>query len=115
MRTTWRSAAVGSQKRNQTLPVTGYPDSSVHKLCIRCRKWHTPEEGVMIAARGSGFGADPITAVVSGLSHLLVPCTRERFICHRCRRIRATVSIVIGATFTLLITSVLVLEYYGLI
>jgi hypothetical protein len=91
------------------MPVEGFPDRDIHKICLRCHKWHEPAEGVMVWPPITG----PFTALRSMTARLAEGEGGKRFICHRCRRIRRITQIVIFSIFTVLVATILILERLG--
>jgi hypothetical protein len=87
------------------MPVTGFPDSSIHKLCFRCHKWHEPHEGVVALPEATG----PLSAMHNISAQLAGDPSAYRFMCHRCIRIRRLTKRIIFATFAILIVIVLIL------
>lgn len=71
------------------MPIEGFPDSSKHKICIRCRRWFEPEEGGMVypeAATGlSAFlGVLPPRFVRILITKAIGSESNLRFICCEC-------------------------------
>ena len=89
------------------MPIDGLPDPAIHRLCLRCRRWHEPSEGVTVFPDGPDIPHDPISAVVVGLSHAMVPRTKERFICHACRRRRRLITWSIYGALVLVLIAVM--------
>lgn len=91
------------------MPIEGFPDSSRHRLCIRCRKWHETHEGKTVAPSriGGMLGAVSSTAILS--AGLNPEAGRSRFLCNACRRRKTQLriafillaAIVIAAVFTI--------------
>ena len=93
------------------MPVEGFPDASRHKLCLRCQKWHEPEEGVMVEREITGpFKAMRRTAAtVAGLD------PKWSFMCHRCLRIRRYTKAATFGTFAFLVVVALILGWLKVI
>jgi len=92
------------------VPVEGFPDSTRHKICIRCHKWFEPLEGVVASPESSG----PIRSMRNLGAQMTGDSSALRFMCHRIR-VRRNTKLVILATFLRLIAMVLILERIGLI
>ena len=93
------------------MPIQGIPDREKHRLCLRCHKWHDPSEGEMVRPQASGplGGMFQAARQVSGLD------TEQRFICHRCKRIRRVTKLAIWGLLAALLVLVFVLDWLQII
>lgn len=68
------------------MPIQGLPDAAIHCLCIRCRRWHEPHEGIFVRPTRAGgiLGAAASAAVLA--AGLAPEAAKRRFLCHSCRR-----------------------------
>jgi hypothetical protein len=91
------------------MPIDGFPDAARHKLCLRCQKWHEPDEGVVVYPEASGplSGMRRTAAVLAGDESAM------KFMCHRCIRIRKYTKIIIFGAFGTLMLLILLLEKIG--
>ena len=98
------------------MPIEGPPDPEVHRLCIRCKKWHHPAEGRMLGPPSdAGATNDPISSLVVGLRRLIVGPGKPRFICSRCYKIRKYTQLTVFVIFLVLVAAVLVMESLGVL
>lgn len=99
------------------MPIEGFPDSSVHRICIRCKKWHEPGEGLMVSPDTGSIGAmiSPISAFVVGLRGLTVGPNKPRFICNRCYKIRLYVRLGLFLILAGVLVTILLLDKFGVL
>jgi hypothetical protein len=93
------------------MPISGFPDATLHEICYRCGKWHEPQEGTLVYPEATG----PFSFVRRTANMLAANETTMRFLCHRCARIRRTTKIVIISSFLLLVALVLLLQVLGVL
>jgi hypothetical protein len=82
---------------------TNHPDPSVHKLCMRCRRWFDADDGEMIIPEPTG----PISKLRLAAATIAGDDSACRFMCHRCLRTRRrtkaviwlAIAVAIGAAF----------------
>jgi hypothetical protein len=67
------------------MPVDGLPDRKLHRLCIACRKWFWPEEGVL----DYPFATGPLSWLQRRISVHLEDESRMRFYCRACHEAEA--------------------------
>lgn len=96
------------------MPVEGFPDASRHRLCVRCKKWHEPDEGILCQPEEQGT-FEPFMAIFTAARAISGLKKEPRFICYRCLRVRRYIKVAIFGTLALLIALALVLERLGLI
>ena len=93
------------------MPIEGFPDSSVHKICPRCHKWFEPDEGVEALPEASG--------PISGMRNLGASMTESRsalrFMCHHCLRVRRNATRIIYGKFLTIVVVILILVKLHLI
>lgn len=70
------------------MPVDGIPDAAVHCLCIRCRRWHEPQEGVRLRSTRAGGILGAVSSFGILVSGVASEAAKPRFLCHGCRRKR---------------------------
>ncbi|MBN2210001.1 MAG: hypothetical protein JW709_01280 [Sedimentisphaerales bacterium] len=99
------------------MPIEGFPDANIHRICVRCKKWHEPAEGRTIRPDTGSIGAmlSPLTAFVVGLRGLTVGPNKPRFICFRCYKIRMYTRLSLFAIFAGVLVTILLLERFGLL
>ena len=84
------------------MPIEGFPDPERHTLCFRCRKWHEPDEGIVMHPEATG----PLSGLRNARRQFAGDESGMRFYCHRCLRVRRRTKLVI---FGLLVATVLTL------
>ncbi len=62
------------------MPVEGTPDPQQHRLCLRCARWHRPEEGSMIVRGASG-----VVGAIAARLRAAGADKPPRFICSDCQ------------------------------
>jgi hypothetical protein len=67
------------------MPVDGLPDRKLHRLCIACRRWFWPEEGIL----DFPFATGPMTWLLRRISVALDDESRMRFYCRACHEAEA--------------------------
>lgn len=93
------------------MPVEGIPDRDYHRHCLRCHRWHEPEEGTMIRPPASGsFGALRQYGEIVKFGQPVY-----RFMCHRCRRTRRRLEIFAFVILAILIGIPILLEQLGVL
>ncbi len=93
------------------MPIDGFPDPERHKLCIRCKQWHEPDEGKLVYPETAG----PIRQMRHTASALAGGESAMRFICFRCIRVRRRTKAILFGALALLLLLVLLLEKLGLL
>jgi hypothetical protein len=89
------------------MPIEGFPDPQIHRICVRCRKWFWPDEGVdYVLPRARPAGVQ-LAREIAGIQ------APVRFMCKGCARARRRVRIVIFGTLLSLILALLVLKWFG--
>jgi hypothetical protein len=91
------------------MPVEGLPDAARHKLCLRCRKWHEPDEGIMVYPEATG----PLSGMRRAAAVLAGDESAMRFMCHHCLRVRKYTKAAIFGAFGLIVLLVFLLERLG--
>jgi hypothetical protein len=92
------------------MPVEGMPDTELHRICRRCRKWFEPHEGSMMPPEATGpFGASQRLRASLGDSSVL------RFQCSRCTKVRRVTQITLWSAFAIIAIAVLILERLGIL
>lgn len=79
------------------MPIEGLPDPEQHRLCVRCGRWHHPDEGSEIDVRSTAPGR--ILPVI-------------RFVCRR-RRLR--IRIILFGSLALLLLLALLARLLGIL
>ena len=76
-----------------------FPDSSVHKICMKCHRWFDPADGTMVLPEATGpFGKlRSIAASIAGDDSAL------RFICWRCHRRRQWTKAILWTSFAVVL------------
>ena len=93
------------------MPIAGFPDKDRHRLCIRCRKWHEPNEGEMVYPEATG----PFSGIKRNAAILAEDESALRFMCYRCMRVRRHTKAIIFGSFAFVILLILVLGRFGLL
>ena len=93
------------------MPIDGFPDTERHKLCIRCKQWHEPDEGKLAYPAAAG----PISQMRHTTSALAGDESAMRFICFKCVRARRRTKAILFGALALILIIVLLLEGLGLL
>ena len=93
------------------MPIEGFPDPQRHKLCVRCHKWHNPDEGVMLHPET----CSRLKRLRIAAAQLAGDESAMRFMCHRCIRIRRYTKAAIFGAFAIVVLLVFLLRANGLI
>jgi len=81
-----------------------FPDSAVHRMCVRCHRWCWPNEGADYALpRVSPFAAAATVAGIAGPAH---------FMCFGCRRKRVALRVWILSVLAVLIAMALIYRQF---
>jgi hypothetical protein len=62
------------------MPVEGFADPKLHRLCIKCRKWFHPEEGIMDFQAATG----PIGLILGVSARMAEHEGKLKFYCQAC-------------------------------
>lgn len=89
------------------MPVSGFPDRSIHRICFRCHKWFEPGEGSLLRPEASG----PLTAMHQLGESIAKGEPLLRFMCFRCQRIRRLTKWTIFLLFLVTFGAVLLLSF----
>lgn len=82
------------------MPIEGFPDTSVHRCCVRCRRWFFPNEGTDFVLPRTRLAPTEFARVVSGVND------RVHFLCDGCARRRRHIRLIL---FGILIATVVVI------
>ena len=93
------------------MPIEGFPDPQRHKLCIRCHRWHDPDDGVMLYPEAAG----PLQGLRTAAAEAAGDESAMRFMCYRCIRIRRYTKAAVFGAFALVVLLVFLLRAIGLI
>lgn len=93
------------------MPIEGFPDSERHKLCIRCKQWHEPDEGKLVYPEAAG----PLSGMRRTASALAGDESAMRFICFKCARARRRTKAILFGALALILLLVLLFERLGLL
>jgi hypothetical protein len=75
------------------------PDSSVHKICMRCRRWFEPNDGTMVLPEATG----PISGLRRAAATIADDESALRFICWQCLRRRRRSKAIIWIAFAIVV------------
>jgi len=93
------------------MPVEGFPDRDVHKLCRQCGQWHEVDEGIMIPDNGIG----PLAGLKNASKRMAGDDEDMKFVCDLCLRANRVTMRVFWSAFIVLILVTLMLERLGVI
>lgn len=88
------------------MAVEGFPDTSIHRLCRRCRKWFDADAGEEVSRDMLG----PVTAS-GGAAVRLAGLTPTEFLCNRCLRTVRTWKIAFLCLLVIMIGTAFVLDW----
>ncbi len=80
------------------MPTTGFPDKEIHRFCVRCKRWHMPDDGIDYVLPRVHSGVTAVGHVVAGTRQSI------QFMCSRCvraRRRNRTAAVVVLAVLLL--------------
>ena len=81
-----------------------FPDSSIHRMCVRCHKWCNPQEGENYVLPVSPFSISTLFTGVGKPFH---------FMCFACRRKRVMLRVWIFAILAVLVGLALFLRQFA--
>ena len=96
------------------MPVEGFPDASIHRICFRCGRWFYPEEGSE-AEVGTTNGRGAALGALGAFAHMEFNEAGIRFVCFKCQSRRWKIRVALFGTLALVAGLLLLLDALGLL